>query len=201
MSEQAIKRAQEVFREHGGVMSTKDILQSGIHRRTLYTMRDAGLLERISRGRYRLAGLPPLSNPDLTTVALRVPRGVICLLSALSFHELTTQVPHEVYVALSRGSEEPRIDSPPVRVFKFSELAFTEGIETHEVDGVPVQVYSPAKTVADCFKFRNKIGMDVAIEALKLYRKEPGFNVEGLMHFARVCRVENIMRPYVEALL
>lgn len=144
---------------------------------------------------------PALSNPDLTTVALRVPRGVICLLSALSFHELTTQVPHEVYVALSRGSEEPRIDSPPVRVFKFSELAFTEGIETHEVDGVPVQVYSPAKTVADCFKFRNKLGMDVAIEALKLYRKEPGFNVEGLMHFACVCRVENVMRPYVETLL
>ena len=201
MSEQAIKRALDVFRENGGVMSTKDILQSGIHRRTLYAMRDTGLLETISRGRYRLAGLPPLSNPDLTTVALRVPRGVICLLSALSFHELTTQVPHEVYIALSRGSEEPRIDFPPIRVFKFSELAFTEGVKTYEVDGVPVQVYSPAKTVADCFKFRNKIGMDVAIEALKLYRKEPGFNVEELMHFARVCRVENVMRPYVEALL
>lgn len=201
MSEQAIKRAQETFREHGGVMATKEAIESGIHRRTLYAMRDTGILETISRGRYRLAELPPLSNPDLTTVALRVPRGVICLLSALSFHELTTQVPHEVYIALPRGSEEPRIDSPPVRIFKFSERAFAEGIKTHEVDGIPVKAYSPAKTVADCFKFRNKLGMDVAMEALRLYRKTSSFDIGELMHFAKICRVENVIRPYVEALL
>ena len=201
MSEQAIKRALEIFREHGGVMATKEAIQSGIHQRTLYAMRDAGILETISRGRYRLAELPPLSNPDLTTVALRVPKGVICLLSALSFHELTTQVPHEVYIALPRGSEEPRIDSPPIRIFKFSKRALMEGIKTYEVDGIQVKVYSPAKTVADCFKFRNKIGMDVVLEALRLYRKTSIFNIGELMNFARICRVENVMRPYVEALL
>lgn len=201
MNRLAIQRAQQIFREHGGVMATKKAIESGIHRRILYTMRDEGILERISRGRYRLAELPPLSNPDLATVALRVPKAVFCLLSALAFHELTTEIPHEVYIALARGSEEPRIDSPPVRIFKFSGPAFTEGVEDHEVDGIQVRIYSSAKTIADCFKFRNKLGMDVALEALRLYRKTSRFDVRELMHFARVCRVENVMRPYVEAIL
>ena len=182
-------------------MATKEALEAGIHPRTLYTMRDEGLLERITRGRYRLAELPPLSNPDLTTVALRVPKGVICLLSALAFHELTTQIPHEVYIALERGSEEPRIENPPVRIFKFYGQAFSEGVEDHEVDGIKVRIYSPAKTIADCFKFRNKLGMDIALEALKLFQKTTRFDVNELMYFARVCRVENVIRPYVEAIL
>lgn len=201
MSEQAINRAIAIFREHAGVMRTKDAVESGVHYRTLYKMRDKGLLERISRGMYRLAELPPFSNPDLAVVALRVHRGVICLISALAFHELTTQVPHQVYIALPRGSEEPRIDHPPIRVFKFSDKAFSEGIEDHEIDDINVRVYRPAKTVADCFKFRNQIGMDVAIEALKLYRRTSGFDVNELMKFARICRVDMIMRPYVEAIL
>lgn len=201
MSEQAINRAIEIFKEHGGVMTTKAAVESDVQYRTLYEMRDQGLLERISRGRYRLAELPPLSNPDLAVVGLRIPRGVICLISALAFHELTTQVPHQVYVALPRGSEEPRVDHPPIRVFKFSGQAFSEGIEVREFDGITVRVYSPAKTVADCFKFRNQIGMDVAIEALKLYQRTSDFNVNELMKFARICRVDKIMRPYIEAIL
>ncbi len=164
-------------------------------------MRDEGVLEMVSRGRYRLAELPPLYNLDLATIALRVPKGVICLVSALDFHQLTTEIPHEVHVALERGSEEPRIEWPPIRVFKFSGRAFSEGIDVHELDGIPVHMYCPAKTIADCFKFRNKIGLDVAIEALKSYQKTSNFSVRELMHFARVCRVENVMRPYVEALL
>ena len=201
MSEPAINRAIEIFKHCGGVMATKEVIDAGVQYRTLYEMRDQGLLERVSRGRYRLATLPPLSNPDLAVVGLRVPRGVICLISALAFHNLTTQVPHYIYVALPRNSEKPRLDHPPVHIFSFSGRAFSEGIETHQIDSINVRVYSPAKTVADCFRFRNQIGPDVALEGLKLYHRTSDFNVDELMKFARICRVEKIMRPYVEAIL
>jgi predicted transcriptional regulator of viral defense system len=164
-------------------------------------MRDAGTIERLSRGVYRLAGMPPLGNPDLVAVALRVPEGVLCLLSALAVHELTTQIPHEVHVALKRGAEPPRLEHPPVRVFWFTGAAFTSGIERHVLDGIDVRVYGAAKTVADCFKYRNKIGLDVALEALKLYLRKKRVRPDDLMRSARVCRVEAVMRPYVEALL
>ena len=195
------EEAASIFREHGGVLRTMEAVRFGIHPSTLYAMRDSGALEQLGRGLYRLADLPPLGNPDLVAVALRVPDGVICLLSALAVHEITTQIPHEVHVALKRGAEPPRLDYPPLRVFWFTGKAFTEGIESHELDGVDVRVYGAAKTVADCFKYRNKLGLDVALEALKLYlrdkRGQPG---EHLGH-ARVCRVEKVMRPYIEALL
>jgi predicted transcriptional regulator of viral defense system len=164
-------------------------------------MRDAGKVEQLGRGLYRLADLPPLGNPDLVAVACRVPRGVICLLSALSVHEITTQIPHEVYLALKRGAEPPRLEHPPVRVFWFTGKAFTEGIETRELDGIDVRVYGAAKTVADCFKYQNKLGLDVAIEALNLYLREKRGRPHELLHFARLCRVENVMRPYIETLL
>ncbi len=164
-------------------------------------MRDAGIVERLSRGLYRLAELPRLGDPDLVTVSLKVPRGVICLISALAHHEITTQIPHQIHVALARGAEPPRLDYPPLRVFWFSGGAFTEGVETHKLDGVPVRVYSPEKTLADCFKYRNKIGLDTAVEALKLYRERRRPNVDALVRHARVCRVEKVMRPYLEALL
>lgn len=178
-----------------------EAVQAGIHRKMLYAMRDAGLIEKLERGLYRLADLPPLGNPDLVSVAMKMPAGVICLISALSFHEITTQVPHEVYVALKRGTEPPRLKHPPVRFFWFTGEAFTEGIETPKVDGVLLRIYSPEKTVADCFKYRNKVGLDTAIEALKLYRERKHVKVNELIRFARVCRVEKVMRPYLEALL
>jgi predicted transcriptional regulator of viral defense system len=164
-------------------------------------MRDAGVLEQLERGLFRLADLKPLSSPDLVSVAIKVPRGVVCLISALSYHRITTQIPHEIYLALERGTESPRLSHPPLRVFWFTGRAFTEGIETHEVDGVSIRVYSPEKTLADCFKYRNKIGLDTAIEALKFYRDRKNVDAETLMKFAAVCRVEKIMRPYLEALL
>jgi predicted transcriptional regulator of viral defense system len=164
-------------------------------------MYDAGTVVRLSRGLYRLASLPTLGNPDLVSVALRVPHGVVCLVSALAFHEITTQIPHEVWLALTRDTERPRIEQPPVRIFRFKGDAFTQGIETHDVDGVDVRVYSPEKTLADCFKFRNRIGLDVAVEALNLWRQRGNVRVDELMGFARTCRVERVMRPYVEALL
>ena len=178
-----------------------DALRAGIHRRTLYQLRDAGRIEPLSRGLYRLADAPPLGHPDLVTVALRVPRGVVCLISALAFHDLTTQVPHEVSVAVPRGTEPPRIDYPPVRVFRFSPAPFVAGVETHRLDGIPVRVYNREKTLADCFKYRSTIGLDTALEAVRLYRQRGRVNVNSLLEFAQVCRVSRVMRPYLEALL
>lgn len=178
-----------------------EAIRLGVHPRTLYAMRDAGALERLGRGLYRLADLPPLGDPDLIAVALRVPHGVLCLLSALTFHEITTQIPHEIYVALKRGAEPPRLEHPPVREFWFTGTAFTEGVETHGLDGIDVRVYGAAKTVADCFKYRNKLGLDVALEALKLFLRDKHGSPDELLRFGRVCRVEKVMRPYIEALL
>lgn len=199
--QRTLAEAESIFRKNGGVLRTMDAVRLGVHPRTLYCMRDAGMLERLGRGLYRLADLPPFGNPDLVAVALRVPEGVLCLLSALTFHEITTQIPHEVYVALKRGAEPSRLEYPPVRLFWFTGKAFAEGIETHVLDGVNVQVYTAAKSVADCFKYRNKLGLDVALEALKLYLRKKRGSPDELMRFARTCRVEKVMRPYIEALL
>ena len=164
-------------------------------------MRDSGTLEMISRGVYRLSDSPPLSNPDLVTVATRIPGGVICLISALSYHEITTQIPHEIHVALPRGAEEPRLDYPPIKTYRLTGEAFTTGVETHDIDSVSVRIYSPEKTLADCFKFRNKVGLDTVIEAIRFYRERKSINVEDLLHYATICRVNKIMRPYLEAIL
>jgi predicted transcriptional regulator of viral defense system len=195
------ENAVALFQSHGGILRTAEALNLGIHPRTLYAMRDSGVLERLSRGLYRLADLPPLSNPDLVIVALRVPQAVICLASALAFHELTTQIPHAVDIALHGRASRPRLDYPPLRVFRFSGPAWTEGVETHQIDDVSVRIYGPEKSVADRFKYRRKIGLDIALEALKFYRQHPGFDVSRLMHYARICRVENLITPYLEALL
>ena len=197
----ALDRAEAIFREHGGALRTMEAIRLGVHPRTLYAMRDAGTLVRLARGLYRLADLPPLGEPDLVTVALRIPDGVLCLLSALAFHEMTTEIPHEVYVALKRGAEPPRLEHPPLRVFWFTGDTFTEGVETHDVDEVPIRIYSPAKTVADCFKYRNTIGLEVGLEALKTYIRDRRGSPDQVMACARTCRVENVVRPYIEALL
>jgi predicted transcriptional regulator of viral defense system len=189
------------FRKLGGIVKTSDAINAGIHPRTFYEMLSEGVIEKLSRGLYRLVELPPLGNPDLVSASMRVPTGVICLISALSFHEITTQIPHEIYLAVSRNSQVPQIDYPPVRIFRFSNSAYTEGIELQKVDGMPIRIYSPAKTVADCFKYRNKIGLDVAVEALKRYRETKLFSVDEMMYFARVCRVAKVVRPYLEAVL
>ena len=196
-----IDKARDLFRRHGGVLRTREALRLGIHPRTLYEMREKGALEQLSRGLFRLSSLPKLGNPDLVSVSLKIPQGVICLVSALAFHDLTTQVPHQVYVALPRGTEPPRISFPPIRVFWFAGPAFTEGVEVHKLDGVSVRVYGPEKTLADCFKYRNKIGLDTAVEALKLYLERRNAKTNELLQYAAVCRVQKIIRPYLEALL
>jgi len=152
-------RAVNIFKNHGGILQTAQALKAGIHPGTLYAMRDSGALEVISRGVFRLSDSPPLDNPDLVTIATRIPSGVICLISALAFYELTTQIPHEVHVALPRGAEEPRLDYPPIKTYRFTGEAFTAGVDFHDLDGVSIRIYSPEKTLADCFKFRNKVGL------------------------------------------
>ena len=175
-----------------------EAIKRGITRYMLYSLRDKGIIEQVSRGIYRLVDLPPISNPDLVTVSLRFPNAVICLVSALAYHDITTQIPHAVFVAVSRGSRIPSLDHPPIQVHRFSNETYKSGIEEHPTDGVPVKVYSPEKTLADCFKFRNKIGMDVILEALKLYKTRKKFNLGDLLKYARICRVEKVMQPYLE---
>jgi predicted transcriptional regulator of viral defense system len=196
-----IQQARKEFRKHGGIIRTGVAIRAGVSPRTLYRMRDQGMIDTLARGLYRLCDLPSLGNPDLVSVALRIPRGVICLVSALSFHQMTTQIPHAVYVALIPGTEPPRLAHPPTRIAWFSGRAFSEGIEIHKIDGVPVRIYGPEKTLADCFKHRNKIGLDVALEALKIYRKRKPLKVNELARYAKICRVEKTMRPYLEAIL
>lgn len=195
------RRAETVFKKHGGMLRTSRAIDLGIHPRVLYRLRDAGRLHQVSRGLYRLAALPELSNPDLAAVASRVPLAVICLISALAFHELTTQIPHQVDVAVPRGTKQPRLDFPPTRVFRFSPSMYQAGVEVHRVDGVDVRLYNAAKTVADCFRFRNRIGIDVAVEALRLFRSRKRAQMRALLEYARLCRVERVMKPYIEALL
>jgi len=195
------RKAEEIFREHGGTLRTSEALEAGIHPRTLYALRDAGRVEKLARGLYRLADAEPAIDPDLLTVAARVPKGVVCLISALSFHHITTQIPHEVDLALPKGAWTPTLQHPPLRIYRFSGKAMTEGVETHEVSAVEVRVFSAEKTLADCFKFRNKIGLDVAVEALRMYWRRGRTDIAAITRFAKIDRVDTVMQPYLEAML
>ncbi|MCP4601089.1 MAG: transcriptional regulator [Proteobacteria bacterium] len=197
----AFKKASDIFRMNGGVLRMSEALRRGVSRYTLYAMRDAGVIELLSRGVYRLTELPGSEAPDLVTVAVRVPRGVICLVSALAYHELTTQVPHAIDIAIERGCEPPRVKFPPINIYWFSGTAFTDGIETHSIDGVDVRIYGVEKSIVDVFKYRNKLGLNIALEALQTWCRLPSRNIENLLDAARTCRVENVIRPYLEALL
>jgi predicted transcriptional regulator of viral defense system len=195
-----IQSARKVFQKYKGVMRSSQAFEEGIQPRTLYQMRDEGLLVQEGRGLYRLADQQVWSDPDLAVISLRVPKGVICLISALYFHGITTQIPHQVQIALPKDSEKPRIHYPPTRFFWISPEAFEAGVETHIVDHVEVKVYGVAKTIADCFKFRNKIGMEVALEALREGLHQQKCTPNEILHFARIDRVERIILPYLEVL-
>ena len=192
------KTPEDIFRSCGGQLRMSEAIKFGITRYMLYSLRDRGVIEQVSRGIYRLAELSPISNPDLVTVSLRFPNAVICLVSALAYHGITTQIPHRVAVAVSRESRLPSLDYPPLLVHRFSMQDYRAGIEEHRIDNVAVKIYSPEKTLADCFKFRNKIGMDVALEALKLYKARKMFKHGSLLEYAKICREEKVMRPYLE---
>lgn len=195
------KDPKKIFRENGGQLRMSEAIKRGVSRYMLYKLKDKGIIEQISRGIYRLKDLPPIGNPDLVTVSLRFPNSVICLISALAFHGITTQIPHSVSVAIPRGSRPPSLDYPPVQPHQFSVNAYTAGIETIQIDGVPVKIYNMEKTLADCFKFRNKIGMDIVLEAFRLYRERNKTDLTKLIKYGKICRIDRVMMPYLEALV
>ena len=183
-----------------GLVRPNDLGSLGIPRVSLTRAVRRGQLERIGRGLYCLPGRSVSAHSTLAEVARRVPKGLVCLLSALRFHGLTTQAPFEVWLAIENKSATPRFDYPPLRLIRFSGAALTEGVEEHIVDGVAVRLTSVAKTVADCFKFRNKIGLDVALEALREAWAARRMTSDEIWYYARIDRVDNVMRPYLESL-
>ncbi len=199
-SENAINRAVEVFRQAGGTLRTRQAAERGVHYSTLYGMRDVGLLEQLSRGVYRLAELPGPSKYDVVAVAERAPGAVLCLVSALDFHEIGTQIPSGVSIAIGPKDRRPQLDYPPVRVYRMSGEALAAGVEERSIDGTTVKVFNPAKTVADCFKFRNKIGLDVALEALRETVRSRKATRDEIMKYAGIDRVSKVVRPYLEAM-
>jgi predicted transcriptional regulator of viral defense system len=195
--ESAIK----AFGQNKGLLKTAQAIRLGVNQKTIAEMLAEGLIVREARGVYRLASLSPLAYPDLIQVAMRIPSAVVCLLSALAIHNLTTQIPHKVYIALPSDKKKPRITHPPLEVFWLSPRPYSAGIQKHLLDGIHVPIYNREKTVADCFKFRNEIGSDVAIESLKEYVRLPDHDFDKLLHYAQVNRVLNVMRPYLRALI
>jgi predicted transcriptional regulator of viral defense system len=184
-----------------GLIRPRDVVALGISGEYLNKLLAEGELERPTRGVYRLPNRPITEQTQLAEVAKRVPNAVVTLLSALQFHGLTTQLPHEIWIAIPEGMRTPRIDYPPVRVTRFASEPYQYGIEKHQVDGVEVKVYSAAKTVADCFKLRSQIGLDVALEALRDCRRQRKATADQLWEAAKICRMTNVMKPYMEALL
>jgi predicted transcriptional regulator of viral defense system len=183
------------------VVTTGDVVAAGIHTQELSRLVQTGQLERIARAQYRLPGEASSEHHGLALAAAAAPKGVICLLSALSFHGIGTQLPFDVWIAIDRRARRPSLNYPPLRVLRFSGAALIEGIETHKIEGRSVRIYGIAKTIADTFKYRNKIGLDVALEALREAWHERRIRIDDLDRFARICRVERVMRPYIEALV
>ena len=181
-------------------MRAADLEARGVPRGQIYQLARKGLIERQARGIYVASEHPFTAEHTLAQVAKRVPGGVLCLLTALRFHELTMQDPAEVWIALPEKARKPQLDYPRLRVARFSGEALTEGIETHQLENVDVRVYSAAKTVADCFKYRNKIGIDVAVEALRDFSHRYRGGATELARFARICRVTRVMQPYLDAI-
>ncbi len=188
------------FAKQSGILRVRDVATMGIHPENIRRLAAEGVLIRGARGVYYLADADITEHHTLAEVCKRVPGGVICLLSALRFHELTTQSPWDVWLAIDRKARKPRLEYPALRIARFSGPALTEGVEAHRIEGVTVKVFSPAKTVVDCFKYRNKIGLDVALEAIKDYLRAHRGGMDNLWHFAKICRVANVMRPYLEAI-
>lgn len=190
----------ETFRQHGGVLKTGQALIRGIHPAALYSLVESGQLTRLARGLYRLADAQEFSNPDLAVVASKAPDSVVCLISALSFHEITTQVPRAVYLAVPRGGYAGlRLRTPPVKIYRFDAATFEQGIETHRIDGVTVRIYGVARTLVDCFKYRNKLGLDIAVEALRFARERKRTNNREILHFAAKLRQARVISPYLES--
>jgi len=183
-----------------GLIRPRDLTERGLPTVALTRLVRQGRLQRVGRGLYALPDRPVSEHNALAEVARKHPQAIVCLLSALRFHDLTTQSPFEVWLAIPNKARAPKMDYPPLRIVRFSGAALTRGVEDHVIDGVPVRVTSVARTVADCFKFRNKIGLDVALEALHEAWRAKRANMDELWRYAALCRVANVMRPYMESL-
>jgi predicted transcriptional regulator of viral defense system len=197
----ARKKAIEIIKKRGGLIRTHEALAEGIHRRTLYALRDEGALIPISRGLYQLSDMEVPAEVGLVEVSKKVPNGVICLISALSFHELTTQNPHYIWLAIERKARKPIIEYPPIRVFFFTGAFFREGVEIHRIMDHDVRIYNAPKTVIDCFRWQHAAGLDVALEAAREYLKRPGSTPATLMEYARICKIEKFVLPYLQAMV
>ena len=195
----AISDVLRVVADLGGTARSRAILAADVHPRDLYAARDAGALVEVTRGVFHLADLP-LTEPDLVAVATRMPRALLCLVTALNLHGLTQEIPRAVHVALPRGVHSARLDHPPLEVYHFSAASFATGVEEREIDGVPVRVTTPAKSVADAFKFRSRVGLETAVDALKQALAARAATPADIDRMARVCRVQAVVRPYLEAL-
>jgi len=196
-----LKKTLQSFRKAGGILRMSEAVRLGIHRRDLYKLRDSGKLEMISRGLYRLKEGPEPSLPDFIPAAKKVPQGVICLISALAFHEITTQIPHFVYLAIPLKAYKPTISYPPMRYFWYSKKLLTTGVEKHRIAGFTFKIFDIEKTLVDCVKFRNKIGTDIVLEALKMYWRRKNSNINKLMDYAKLFRVEHVLRPVMETII
>ncbi len=200
MKTRNLQAAIQAFRDSGGTLRTRDLIGRGVHTDALYALRDRGRIIELGRGLYRLAEMGEVEHPDLAVVAASAPNAALCLISALAYHQITTQIPSSVHLAVPRGSYHRIKLSVPVTVYRFDSKTFDDGLETHRVGGMPLKVYSAARTVVDCFKFRNKIGLDVALEALRLARQRKRVQNRELLRYARLLRVETPMSPYLQAI-
>ncbi|HFD2382553.1 TPA: type IV toxin-antitoxin system AbiEi family antitoxin domain-containing protein [Legionella pneumophila] len=183
-----------------GIVRMSDLTEMGITRATISRLVSENKLEKLASGLYCLSETELSEKESLVIIASRVPQAVFCLLTALQIHDLTTQLPRKVWIAMPKGSHAPKMDYPPLKMVQYSDEAFSEGIEIIESDNIKLRVYNRAKTIADCFKHRNKIGIDVAIEALKEAYSKNKVTVDELWHYAKICRVANVMRPYIETI-
>ena len=196
-----MNKINKVFKKHNGFARTNDILAAGIHRRDIKRIRDEGRIIRVKRGLYRLSEIPLVSNQGYIDLARAVPEGVICLLSALSYHELTTFNPSVISMALCRGRRRPKIEYPPVEFYYFSTKQFKTGIDEIKIKGHKIRIYCPEKTICDCFRYRSKLGLDIAKEGLSEYLKRKDRNLERLFKYAEICRVKKLMEIWVNAMI
>ena len=200
-SEKNLSSAIVQFEKSGGTMRTSQARDVGIAPRTLYWMRDNGYLDRLSRGVYHLRTHPLPANPDVVAVMQRIPKAVLCLVSALEYYDVGTQIPGPIQIALPKGTKTPKIDRPRIKVFRMSDRSLNEGVARVEIGGTMIAIFNLAKTVADCFKFRNNVGLDVAVEALKEVVGTRRETPAEIIRYAKINRVDSVMRPYIEALL
>lgn len=195
------ERARQIFVESSGILRWSEAVEKGIHPQTLSRMVRDGILERRERGIYRLKEWELHGGEDLVTVAKLVPKAVMCLLTALVQFDMTSQIPRKVYIALPRGAWKPEFEYPPIEIFRMSGNAYGSGMIWQDIEGEEIPFYNREKTVADCFKFRGRIGEDIAIEALKEYLRKPERNIDDLLNYAAINRVDEVMSPYLRALL